>query len=347
MGLTELRVARSVDGDTHVNTLDVYPGPKFAILELLDRKDSVYFRKYLKKRGWNEVTPDAHRKQKTYQWVRPKPEEINAFVGLKPDWFYISGHYARTHVNTPRVYLFCLPAGFFNEPFHVAEWTSVWGKTNAKTFFLQAEDLDPKAAQEYLDAMFGEWVRSPYGPKGTTADDSQIVDVTSQWADVWEKPKDDVKVHTTDVSGMRGLLCTNVWSSVKMVLLCACNTHAWLKTAFHKAFPNAIVLGYIGKNPSNATPHIRAFMKLVYKGISDPSDPKLMDHDHLAGAWVDVYRKRRLGRSDRMVYMLPDGNTHGVEKGTKKIILAGKHDQTIRRIGNVFEEVGKLFAGGR
>lgn len=344
MGLTEHRVARSIDGDSHVNTLDVYPGPKFAILELLDSKDSVYVRKYLNKRGWSEVTPDAHRKQKTFYGVRPTPADINAFVDIKPDWFYISGHYARTGRKLPKVNLFCLPAGFFNEPFHVAEWETAWGETSAKTFFLQCEALGGKVLEDYLNKMYEHWFRSPYGPDGTTVDDSQMVDVIFEWSEVWEKPKEDLKVHTTRVPGMRGLLCTNVWSSVKMVLLCGCNTHTWLKTAFHKAFPNAIVLGYIGKNPANAVPHISAFMKLVYKGISDPSDPKLMDHDHLAGAWVDVYRKRRLGKSDRMVYMLPDGNTFGVEEGTKNIVKAGRHDQVISRHGNIFKENGNSFA---
>lgn len=331
MASIEHRVARSTpDDEQHVNTLDVQPVPKFAVLELLDDKDSVYFRKFLKKRRWKEITPAAHIKNKTYHSIRPSAADLKEFTKIKPDWFYISGHYARTSARGDSRQLFCLPTGFFNEPFHVKEWKNAWGTTSTNTLFLQTEQLNNTQLQEYLDDMYKHWLRSPYGPEGTTTDETRMVDDIAEWSDVWEKPAADLKVHTTNAPASRGLLCANRWPDAKMVLLCGCNTHTWLKTGFHKAFPNAIVLGYINKNPANATPHISAFLKNVYKGIKDPQDPKLSDHDHIGHAWLDVYLSRKLSKSDRMVYMLPNGNVHAIGAGGK-VVVAGKHDQVIRK----------------
>lgn len=329
----EHRIARSTPDDSTINTLDTQVAPSFAVMELLDDRDSQYFRKFLTKRKWREITPEAHIKKKTYKESQPSEDEVEQFADIEPDWFYISGHYARTTWNVPGAVLTPLPTGFFNEPFHVKEWESAWGKTSNKSFFLQCETLAGSDLTKFKDAMKRHWHRSPYGPTGTAADPTDRDKVIDEWSGVWTKPTEERTVDTTKAPAARGLFCGNSWPEAKVVLLVGCNTHTWVKTAFLDAFPAALILGYIDKNPANGTPHIVAFLKNLYKGITDYSDPKLSDHDHIATAWMDVFHKQRLTKSHRMVYMKPDGKVFGIVKsgGRYKTEEVGKDNETIIR----------------
>jgi hypothetical protein len=116
---------------------------------------------------------------------------------------------------------------------------------------------------------------------------------------------------------------------VKVVLLVCCNSLVWGKQGFHNAFPNALVLGWIGKNPANSTPFIRQFMTNVFRGVSDSGDPLLMNHDHIAQAWTDTHYKQHLFSSDMIGYLLPNGDVYGVDTKATAARKLGTADEII------------------
>lgn len=320
----EYRICRSLENDDVFNALDLYPGPTFAMLEFLDHKDSQYFAKYLLRNKWTDITPDAHKKERTWYWKKPPDNEVRDFENTIPDWFYISGHYSRTGgaCGIPGAARTSLPAGFFNEPFHKNEWVSEWTKTHADSMFLQTETLDGEE-DEFRKMMEQAWLK----------DSPQQQDETiKEWTEIWEKPTQDVTLGNLTQPAIRGVLTAKHWEKVKVVMLVGCNTLFWSKTVFHEVFPNALVLGYVNKNPANGTPHIAAFLKNLFRGISSGRDPRLFDHKHIATAWMDVHRKQRLTKSARMAYMTKDGhvfafdsNSNEVEAGLASDVV-GRHD---------------------
>ena len=329
----EHRIARSEHADRTRNTIELYPGPRFAILELLDDRDSQYFRNFLKKRGWAEITPDEPKKKKTYYWTRPEQTELQEYHSTVPEWFYLSGHFARTTdigmLKAEKKSLNVLPAGFFNEPFHKKEWLSAWTKEQKGSLFLQAETLTAEGATAYRKFMDQHWI--PAKSSVTSTDAAQRSAAIADLARIWEDPVSDRTVGDTNASALRGALFGTSWPTVKVLLLVGCNTLTFPKTVFSDAFPNAVVLGYTSKNPANGTPHIARFLKYAFRDIHDPRDPRLQDKDHIAQAWIDVFRKTRMRKSERMIYMMPDGNVFGVAPDGKTVEKAGTREQTIGR----------------
>lgn len=342
----EYRICRSLENDDVLNTLDLYPGPTFAMMELLDHKDSQYFAKYLLQKKWTDITPDAHKKERTWYWKKPPESEVRDFESTIPDWFYISGHYARTGAACaiPGAGRTSLPAGFFNEPFHKNEWMSEWGKTSADSVFLQTETLDG-ADDEYRKMMEKAWLNDPYADTnvGEMDSDQRRDETIKAWTEIWEKPTEEVTLGNVSQPAVRGVLTAKHWEKVKVVMLVGCNTLAWSKTVFHEVFPNALVLGYLNKNPANGTPHIAAFLKNLFHGISSGRDPRLFDHEHIAKAWMDVHRKQRLSKSARMGYMTTkgtvfafDNSSNEIEAGIAADIVGRQDDGNLRGPANFF-----------
>ena len=320
----EYRICRSLENDDVSNTLDLYPGPTFAMLEFLDHKDSQYFAKYLLRKKWTDITPDAHKKEHTWYWKKPPDNEVRDFESTIPDWFYISGHYARTGgvCGIPGATRTSLPTGFFNEHFHKNEWVSEWKKTHADSMFLQTETLDG-AEDEFRKMMEQAWLK----------DSPQSRDETiKEWSEIWDKPNQEVTLNNVAQSAVRGMLTGKHWEKVKVVMLVGCNTLFWNKTVFHEVFPNALILGYVNKNPANGTPHIAAFLKNLFRDISSGRDPRLFDHKHIAKAWMDVHRKQRLNKSARMAYMTTDGHVFAFDSSSNEVDaglacdVVGRHD---------------------
>jgi len=339
------RVARSTSSDQTLNTLNLTRRFSFAVMEFLDTRDSKHFREQLLKKKWSDLTPDAHQARKTYYEVRPPPEELDEFAGVEPDWFYISGHYAPTYFQFGDWTLFALPAGFFNEPFHMEEWGRWWRdrrenereKSPAKeakrkareahSLFMQCETLaDPAVFTSYMEQKLIEYFSKGVAKAKTEAiaEDWRYAvktapELVAAWREMWMQPGEDLVAEinpTTIVRSpvTRGLLFRNVWPSVKVLLLVGCNTLTWRKTIFNEAFPNALVLGYIDKNPADGTPHIKAFLENVFKDVKEAGDPRLVDHDFIAKAWMDVHHRRGLSLSKRLGYLTPDGRVFAVGK---------------------------------
>ena len=335
MATFEHRICRSLETDDTINTLDFYPGPTFAVLELLDHKDSRYFAKYLRKKRWLEITPDSHKKEKTYYWTRPPDDQLRDFEDTVPDWFYISGHYARTagRSGMEGAVNHHLPAGFFNEPFHKAEWKTELNVSDSRSLHLQTEILDETDAREFSAVMKKAWLRSPYGENAHKKLEPDATDkdaVIASWLNLWQNPQDDVVLGSHTYAEVRGVLTGQHWDNVKVVMLVGCNTLTWTKTVFSDVFPNALILGYVNKNPANGTPHIKAFMKNLFKGISDPRDPRLSDHEHIARAWMDVHRRQRLAKSNRMAYMTTDRKVFAFDENDNVVEAGAASDITLR-----------------
>ena len=330
----EYRICRSLEYDNDSNTLDLYPGPTFAMMEFLDHKDSQYFVKYLLQKKWTDITPDAHKSARTWYWNKPQDNDVREFEVTVPDWFYISGHYARSGGTSgiPGVMRTSLPAGFFNEPFHKNEWVSEWSKTDANSMFLQTETLDGEN-EEFKKMMEHLWKKDPNSTTSEAEQDNQkLRDKTIKaWTDIWERPSEKMTLGNVSYSAVRGVLTAPHWEKVKVVMLVGCNTLAWSKSIFHDVFPNALVLGYLNKNPANGTPHIAAFLKNLFRGISSGRDPKLFDHDHIANAWMDVHRKQRLSKSARMGYMTTSGKVFAFDSHSNVIEAGIAADVTGRR----------------
>jgi hypothetical protein len=315
-------------------------------MEFLDKSDSQYLAGYLKKRRWQEITPPAH-EGGTFYNNRPDDGDLKAFRETEPDWYYLSGHYARTFgkgAEGSRTQP--LPTGFFNEPFHVAEWESEWNESEPRSLFLQAETLRGVDTRAFEDYFQRRWLRSPYGPrahKSTAADETDKDKVIQAWTDIWSKPAEDVLLGGAFRPGIRGLLFEQKWTSVKVLMLVGCNTLTWPKTLFREAFPNALVLGYVNKNPANGTPHIRAFLKNAFSGIGDPRDPRLMNHEHLANAWMDVYRRQRLTKSARMAYMTTAGKVFAWDRKRNIVEMGSAEQITFRPDGDEFMVENNFF----
>ena len=337
MSTYEHRVCRSLESDSTHNTLELNPGLTFGILELLDYKDSQFFARYMKKRRWREITPEAHHRQKTYHSTKPPDEELREFETMVPDWFYLSGHYARTKCliqespgDIKAVGL--LPSGFFNEPFHMDEFVSEWNVRSSQGLFLQTEFFIDSQEKSFRDVWARSWLRSPDGGPNahnqTEPSETDREQVIQQWWEAWSKPQEDVIVGGTVHPAIRGLLTARNWDDVKVVMLVGCNTLAWPKTGFRTAFPNALFLGYINKNPANATPHIRAFLDNLFQGVTDRRDPKLLDHAHVSNAWMDVHRRQKPTKSNRMAFMDTSDRVFGWKHG-KDLAQLGTAESTI------------------
>jgi len=81
-------------------------GETFAIVELLDPRDSIYFRKAMRRRGLREVTPRV--RGHTFRSGPPTEEWMRYVANLDPEWWYISGHFGGNK--------------FFNEPYYRTVW---------------------------------------------------------------------------------------------------------------------------------------------------------------------------------------------------------------------------------
>ena len=313
----EYRVARSAVSDKSVNVLEIRRPFSFAVLELLDDRDSKSFIKKLKAKKWKNITPSEIKK--TYYWKRPAAGELDGFKGISPDWLYLSGHYGRIYANGDggRV-LTVLPGGFFNEPFHRSEWKSAWTKTDDRSFFLQGESMTPEAAKLYETYLK---TRSIAPTSKFHYDDLRpLSEAAVEWRDAWRSPSAAIDIAGKTAPSQRGFLLGHIWPDVKVVLTICCNLLSWKKNAVRKSFPNALILGYLGKNPANSTPHVNAFLKNVFRDVKELGDPRLVDHDHIARAWVDVYFRQGYSKSNRMAYLTTDNDVMAISgKGVKRV----------------------------
>jgi len=322
----EYRVARSTPDDTTFNTLELKRIPSFATLEFLDPGDSQFFASNLAGRGWRNVTPEPHKSRKTFEQTAPQPGELEAFLDIGPDWMYLSGHYGRTYYPAQNKTLTVLPAGFFNEPFHKAEWESAWTRRSDKGVFVQGESFDDSGATVFSDYVKAQQLIHKQSDF-KSLDDRSASERTDEWRKVWQEPNVDTEVSNTDFSGSRGLLFGHVWDEVKVLILCCCNALVWSKKNFRDAFPNAVVLGWIGKNPVNAVPFIKQFLVNAFRDIKDPGDPLLMDPDHIATAWMDIQHKQGLYGAKTLGFMNPGGEVFGVELKGKTNRLLGTAEE--------------------
>lgn len=301
----EYRVARSASSDATFNTLELKRQFNFATLEFLDPSDSQHFASTLSGKSWRDITPEPHKSRKTFQNRAALPGELDAFKGIGPDWFYLSGHYGRClHPAVGRDVT--LPAGFFNEPFHQREFKSAWSKTEARTVFVQGESLSSADAAAFKDYASRQTLLRR-GEEFESADPRDAAERAPEWAALWGEPQRVVEVSGVPTPPDRGLLFSHVWSEARLVLLVCCNALVFGKQLFRRAFPNALVLGWIGKNPVNSTPFIRQFLINAFREAADPSDPILMNHDHLAQAWMDMHYKQRMFEAIKLSYMKTDG----------------------------------------
>lgn len=301
----EYRVARSASSDATFNTLELKRQFSFATLEFLDPSDSQHFASTLSGKAWRDVTPDPHKSRKTFQNRGALPGELDAFKDIGPDWFYLSGHYGRPlHPAVGRD--LTLPAGFFNEPFHKREFESAWSKTDARTVFVQGESLSAADADAFKNYASRQTLVLRRG-EFESVDKRDPTQRAPEWAELWGEPQSVVDVSGVPTPPDRGLLFSHVWSEAKLVLLVCCNALTFGKQLFRQAFPNALVLGWIGKNPVNATPFVRQFLINAFREAADASDPILMDHDHLAQAWMDIHYKQRMFDAIKLSYMKTDG----------------------------------------
>lgn len=326
----EFRVARGVTDDRIENTLELSRAPSFAFMEFLDPNDSQLFANTLSGRGWRNVTPSKHRSRKTLKFSAPADGELDAFKEIGPDWLYLSGHYGRSYYfsNAGETKLTVLPGGFFNEPFHTAEWESAWSHSDPRGVFVQGERLDDDGANVFCDYI------APQPLTHRTADfhsrdERPAVERVHEWCDVWQRPTDVLSVSSITVPASRGLFFSTTWPEVRVLLLVCCNALAWSKQLFHTAFPNAICLGWLGKNPANASPIIRQFLVNAFRGVTDPADVRLMDADHIAAAWTAVRYTQRMQGSQALGYMLPDGRVFGVAADPEKAVEVGHADEII------------------
>jgi hypothetical protein len=69
-------------------------GHTFVLVELLDPTDSQYFKQEMKKKGLKDLTPQSN--GNTFRSKRPTEDWMMQVAKLDPDWWYISGHFART-----------------------------------------------------------------------------------------------------------------------------------------------------------------------------------------------------------------------------------------------------------
>ncbi len=334
----EYRVARSTPSDSTFNALDLKRRPSLAVMEFLDPGDSQYFANTLKGKEWRDVTPEPHKSRKTLEHVAPQPGELEAFLNIEPDWMYLSGHYGRSYYHAPNKTLTVLPAGFFNEPFHLADWESAWTKKAPQGIYLQAESLEESGAgvfRNYIKAQ--QLVHQDHDFH--SLDERPVAERVEEWAQVWREPIKDGQVSALPVSGNRGLLFTHTWEEVKVLLLVCCNALVWNKNCFHKSFPNALVLGWVGKNPANAVPIIKQFLVNAFRDVKDSADPIMMDHDHIAAAWTDVHYKQGLFGAGGLGYMKPSGEVFGVTNSPDKESFIGNAGQVTAhwaRKDNVF-----------
>ena len=305
----EYRVARSASSDATFNTLELKRQFNFATMEFLDPSDSQHFASTLSGKSWRDLTPEPHKSRKTFQNRGALPGELDAFKGIGPDWFYLSGHYGRgVHPAVGRDVTF--PAGFFNEPFHQREFESAWSKTDGRSVFVQAESLSAADAEALKDYVSRQTlvIRMRKGDKKFESDDERDPSERApEWAALWREPQAVVEVSGVPTPPDRGLLFSHVWAETRLVLLVCCNAILWSKELFRRAFPNALVLGWIGKNPVNSTPFVRQFLINAFRDAAGASDPILMNHDHLAKAWMDIHYKQRLFESFKLAYMKTDG----------------------------------------
>jgi hypothetical protein len=327
MGIqNEYRIARSASTDKTFNTLDLKRRPSFATMEFLDPGDSQYFATTLRGKGWRDVTPEPHKSRKTLDHVAPQAGELEAFKDITPDWLYLSGHYGRSYYAAPDKTLTVLPAGFFNEPFHKAEWESAWSAQSVAGVYLQAEPLDEAEGRQFHTYIATQDLVHQK-ESFHSLDQRAAADRVDEWKAVWLHPTDDLQVSAAPVRGSRGLFFTHVWDDVKVLLLVCCNALVWGKKGFRKAFPNALVLGWVGKNPANATPIIKQFLTNALRDVEDPSDPILMSHPHLIEAWTDVHYKQRLFQSEAMGYMKQDGEVFGMGGSSGSDVFIGNSDE--------------------
>jgi len=332
---TEYRVARSASNDKTFNTLDLQRALSFAVLEFLDPTDSQFFSQKLRAKKWNEVTPERMRKRRTYAESPAPADELAELAEISPDWLYISGHYGRTYaVGDETRTLLALPAGLFNEPFHINEWESAWSKPSSKSAYLQMEQFVDDDARSVFEAYMAR--RTLFANNKFRFNDTRpTAQLAAEWANAWEKPNEEIVVSGQTYPASRGFLLSQSWDEVKVVLLICCNTIVWGKSALRDAFPSAVFLGYLGKNPSNATPHVRAFLQNAFRNVNDPSDPILLDHEHLIKAWLDVHHKQQAFQSEQLACFLPDG----------RVLRTGRPDAP-EAIGHVEDILIPLGKGG-
>jgi hypothetical protein len=291
---------------------------RFAILETLDIKDSDLFRSVLKGKKWEEVTPEKARKRKTYENNPPDEGELEEYANIAPDWFYLSGHHGRGTCDTKnkRLLLSNAPTGFFNEPFHKKEFETARREIAAKGMFVQTESVTDEAQLTRLETYW----RGRFAVEG---DPDNFADMIPYWLNLFSKPTEGVTRPAFKdkpdavVPARKGLFFANQWPGVRLIITEACNTLVYNKDMYQQAFPNALVLGYINKNPLDSTPHVRAFLANVFDGITNPKDPLLLDHDHISQAWMNVHFKQKLADTERLAFMTADGTVFGIMPGSE------------------------------
>ena len=71
-------------------------GGSFVIVELLDARDSRFFKNFLLRKGFKDLTP----KEMSASYISNKPDEglLQKVAEQDPDWWYLSGHFARTPI---------------------------------------------------------------------------------------------------------------------------------------------------------------------------------------------------------------------------------------------------------
>ncbi len=223
--------ARSAKGRRAVNTLNK-GGLTFAIVEMLDNRDSGFIKKKWLKYGFTDVSPiwgrqtnvPTFKSQKSIidQW----PTFQSQLSSLTADWYYLSGHHGRqfgidgstsdtsTHVKDQK------EIGFFNHWYHEGTWD-------------HAAPGDPLKGQLPLEVYMTSTRATPILPAG---------------------PQDN-PLHARVRSECRGVICVS------------CNNLVYLtcRQALATFFPNAVVIGMVYKNSSDAMPLMRRLLKVCKK----------------------------------------------------------------------------------
>jgi hypothetical protein len=198
-------------------------GQTFAVVELLDPSDSQYFRVIMRQKGWKELTPPV--KGNTFRSKPPTEEWMKKVANIDPDWWYISGHFARTKAVDENFYL---NAGFFNKPYYEKVFHQAYDSSSGS-------HLVKKGSEAYVQIDPPSWhIRMEY-----------------------QRTRDELKHGNFFEEYGKGS-----YPNAKVVLAVGCNTLLFprVRRYLSRLFPKAIVLGHVNKNPADATPIIRNFL---------------------------------------------------------------------------------------
>jgi len=85
---------KSTDKEYKVKTIEGSIGGSFVVVELLDVNDSRFFKNFLLRKGFTDLTPNGMKA--TYISNKPDDGMLQKVADQDPDWWYLSGHFART-----------------------------------------------------------------------------------------------------------------------------------------------------------------------------------------------------------------------------------------------------------